>query len=250
MMWGSPGMIDRERVRELLRRPVFLVTVAAVVVALIAGGFAWNLGRAPKAIADASHPSPAGSAGASPGTGSMASDDPWSSLDPSATFEPLSGDAATPTAVLTARGATGAVVPLDTGFRLASADGTPASILATRLTVQPVFAFSVAPETGDQAALLTPAAPLQPGTIYRFTLADPTGTPLDSWAFQARQPLRVVGTLPDNQAADVPIDTGIEITFDQDGVADAESHVSVAPPTPGRFEQHGRTLAFFFFNDM
>jgi hypothetical protein len=237
-------MIDRERVRELLRRPAFLVTVAAVVVALIVGGFAWNLGRTPDAIADASHPSPTGSAGSSPGTGSVAGDDPWSSLDPSATFQPLSGDAAARAAVLTARGATGAVVPLDASFRLASADGTPASILATRLTVQPDFAFSVAPEAGDQAALLTPAAPLQPGTVYRFALASPAGVPLDSWAFQAHQPLRVIGTLPDNQAADVPVDTGIEITFDQDGVADAESHVSVAPATPGRFEQHGRTLAF------
>ena len=237
-------MIDRERVRELLRRPAFLVTVSAVVVALIAGGFAWNLGRAPDAIADASHPSPTAPAGSSPGTEPIAEGDPWTSLDPSATFEPLSGEAPAPTAVLTARGATGSVVPLDTGFRLASADGTPASILATRLTVQPDFAFSVAPEPGDEAALLTPAAPLQPGTIYRFALADPAGTPLDSWAFQARQPLRVVGTLPDNQAADVPGDTGIEITFDQDGVADAESRVSVAPATPGRFEQHGRTLAF------
>jgi hypothetical protein len=238
-------MIDRERVRTLLRRPGFLAIVAAVVVAVVAGGLAWNLGRPTDArVANDSRPSPTALAGSSPGTDPLAAGDPWASLDPSATFEPAAGEAAPPTAVLTARGATGAIVPIDTGFRLASADGTPASVLATRLTVQPTFAFAVAPEAGDQAALLTPAEPLQPGTVYRFELAGPGGVPLDSWAFQARQPLRVVGTLPENQAADVPVDTGIEITFDQDGVADAETHVSVAPATRGRFEQHGRTLAF------
>jgi len=238
-------MIDRERVRTLLRRPGFLAIVAAVTVAVVAGGLAWNLGRpSDGTLADVSRPSSGALAGSSPGTDPLAEGDPWASLDPSATSEPAAGEVAAPTAVLTARGATGAVVPLDTGFRLASADGTPASVLATRLTVQPTFAFAVAPEAGDQAALLTPAEPLQPGTIYRFELAGPGGVPLDSWAFQARQPLRVVGTLPENQAADVPVDTGIEITFDQDGVAGAETHVSVAPATPGRFEQHGRTLAF------
>ena len=42
----------------------------------------------------------------------------------------------------------------------------------------------------------------------------------------------------------VPLTTGIEITFDQDGVTDAASHVTIEPKTAGRFEQHGRVLAF------
>ena len=40
------------------------------------------------------------------------------------------------------------------------------------------------------------------------------------------------------------MNTGIEITFDQDGVTDAASHVTIEPKTAGRFEQHGRVLAF------
>ena len=38
--------------------------------------------------------------------------------------------------------------------------------------------------------------------------------------------------------------TGIEVTFDQDGVVDAASHMTIEPEDRGRFEQHGRTLAF------
>ena len=243
--------IDGQAVREMLRRPALLATVAAVVVALVAGGLAWNATQ-PTAgnLADASLSSPtappAGSPAANPSSGASPSamPDPWASLDPSSSSEPLAGATAGSSAVLTARGAKGAVVPLDTGFRLASADATPASTLAARLTVKPSLAFSITPEAGDRAVLLTPAQPLEPGAVYRFALAGAGGELLDSWAFQARQPVRVVGTLPDNQATDVPVDTGIEVTFDQDGVVDPASHVSVEPATPGRFEQHGRTLAF------
>ena len=64
------------------------------------------------------------------------------------------------------------------------------------------------------------------------------------WAFQARQPLRVVTTLPRDTDTDVPLNTGIEVTFDQDGVVDAAAHMTVEPETKGRFEQHGRVLAF------
>jgi hypothetical protein len=220
-----------------LRRRAMLVTVAAVAVAIVAGGLAWNTApRTDGRVADASQPSR--TASASDGR------DPWASVEPSASFEPLAGEDPTPTAVLTARGAKGLVVPLNTGFRLASVDATPASRLAARLTVEPAFAFSVKADADDRAATLTPKKPLMPGTVYRFALTGSAGELLDTWAFQARQPLRVVGMLPENQATDVPLDTGIEVTFDQDGVTDAASHVTVKPATRGRFEQHGRTLAF------
>ena len=66
----------------------------------------------------------------------------------------------------------------------------------------------------------------------------------NSWAFQAEQPLSVVSTVPEDRETGVPLDTGIEITFDQDGVTSAASHVTITPKTPGHFEQHGRVLVF------
>ncbi|MDO8485618.1 MAG: Ig-like domain-containing protein, partial [Candidatus Limnocylindrales bacterium] len=57
-------------------------------------------------------------------------------------------------------------------------------------------------------------------------------------------PLRVVTTLPYSGATDVPVTTGIELTFDQDGTVDVASHFSIEPVVNGRFEQHGRTVVF------
>jgi alpha-2-macroglobulin len=147
-------------------------------------------------------------------------------------------------AELTAGAANGPVVALDSDFRLASLDGSPAAELATRLSVKPALDLAVDPEADGTAVHLRPAAPLRPGIVYRFTLAGTDGRPVDSWAFQAKQGVQVATTVPGNTETDVPLDTGIEITFDQDGVVDPASHVVIRPTTEGRFEQHGRTLAF------
>ena len=229
----------------LLRRRAVAATVAVLATALVAGLFAWNGGRqGDGSVADTSHPS---ASDVALGSGDPAPSDrprPSASAEPSETYEPLTGVAAAPTALLTARGASGVIVPLEASFRLESVDGTPASALAARLTVEPAFTFSVKKEGGDHAVLLAPARPLKPGTVYQFALRGDAGQLLDTWAFQAKQPLRVVGTLPETRSADVPLDTGIEVTFDQDGVADAASHFTIKPDAKGRFEQHGRTLAF------
>ena len=235
------GLVER-LTTEPVRRRAMVVTVGLVAVAIVAGSLAWH--TAPQTDQIVANASASPRSANSPSPASSEGRDPWASIAPSSSFEPLAGESPTPTAALTARGAHGVVVPLDASFRLASLDATPASRLAARLTVEPAFAFSVKADAADRAAVITPASRLVAGTVYRFALSGASGELLDTWAFQARQPLRVVGTLPNHQTTDVPIDTGIEVTFDQDGVADAASHFTIKPATPGRFEQHGRTLAF------
>ncbi len=222
--WGLPSR---------LRWPAIGLAAAAVVVAVVATTLPWQPGPAPNLAAvspSASAPSPR-------------------SLEPGATSDPLATDrppilAYTPRARLTAGSATGAVVALDSDFSLASLDGTPAVELAARITVEPALELAI--EDGPDAGTvrLRPAQPMQPGVVYRFTLAAANGQPEDSWAFQARQSVRVVGTTPGDTETDVPVDTGIEVTFDQDGVVDPSSHFKIEPTTRGRFEQRGRTLAF------
>jgi len=232
------------RLPASLRQRAVGATVAVVATALVAGLLAWNGGRpAGGSGVDASHP--AASDVASGSGGPTPSDRPGSSTAPSAaTYVPLTGVSPAPTALLTARGATGVVVPLDASFRLESTDGSSANALAAGLSVEPAFTFTLKQVAGDRAVVVAPARPLKAGTVYRFALRGGGGQLLDTWAFQAAQPLRIVGTLPATQSSDVPLDTGIEVTFDQDGAGDAASHVSIKPTTPGRFEQHGRTLAF------
>ena len=227
--------------RHLLRpdrRPRAIALTAGVIsIVVVTGLLAWSDGRPHDGPRPTSGPIANASAGASPG--------PAASADgPSVGFTRLTGASPAPAVRMTASGARGRVVPAAARFRLETTDGTAASALAAGLTVEPAFAFSATPETGDRALVVRPDRPLAAGTAYRFTLRGADGRLIDTWAFQAAQPLRIVGMLPGAEATGVPLDTGIEITFDQDGVVDAASHVAIDPPTPGRYEEHGRTLAF------
>jgi hypothetical protein len=105
------------------------------------------------------------------------------------------------------------------GFRLWATGAVPLASLLGRLRVEPTLAYRVVPEADGRGATLRPPAPLEPGASYRFTLVDPAGAPLTGWAFQVAGPPRVVATIPADERTDVPISAGIEITFDQDGVA-------------------------------
>jgi hypothetical protein len=236
-----PGGVDRSRqagragfaLPRRFRWPAVAGVVAVVSVAVLATMLPWQ----------------AGSTGNGLVTSSASPNAPVSVNDPG--VEPGSTPterppilAYTPTASLMAGTTAGGVVALDSDFLLASVDGTAAAELASRITVEPAVELAVEPGPDQTSVRLRPTARLQAGRVYRFTLTAPDGRPLDSWAFQARQSVQVASTVPGDTYTSVPLDTGIEVTFDQDGALDAASHFQIRPRTEGRFEQHGRTLAF------
>jgi hypothetical protein len=143
----------------------------------------------------------------------------------------------------TSRVAAGAL--LDTGFRLASLDGSDPVALAGRLLADPPLDLRVTRSDGA-IALLEPSAPLRPGQAYRLSLRGPDGLLQGAWAVQAVRPLHVVTTVPGDESTDVPRDTGIEVTFDQDGVDldEARRFIAIDPAVDGTFVQEGRTIAF------
>jgi len=160
----------------------------------------------------------------------------WASVDlpplkPVASLEP------------TLMGAAG--VAVDTAFRLRSLDASPVAALSTSLTVEPDLRLRADAPAGD-TVVLHPASALVAGTTYRFRLRRPDGTVAGAWSITAAKPLHVVGTLPSDETTDVPLDTGIEISFDQGGLTQdvLGEFVTVTPAVAGRFEVHGRVAAF------
>ena len=162
-------------------------------------------------------------------------DEPWGRLDL---------PAIEPAATLVATEVDRAGVATNTAFTLTSLGATPAVALARAIVVAPSIDLAVEAGANAETATIHPTDPLVPGRLYRFTLRSPDGTVSGSWAFQVQSPLRVVTTLPYNGATDVPVTTGIELTFDQDGTVDAASRFSIEPAVKGRFEQHARTFVF------
>ncbi|HLA15852.1 MAG TPA: hypothetical protein VJZ72_03035 [Candidatus Limnocylindrales bacterium] len=132
----------------------------------------------------------------------------------------------------------------DTTFRLASLTDEPAASLAARLEATPPTAFVASAGSDPTEAVLRPKTALTPGSLYRIALRGPDGSLAGSWAFRVRTAVHVINVIPGDQTTGIPNRTGIEITFDQDGVADMADHFSIVPKVDGRFERHGRTQVF------
>ncbi|HJP88283.1 MAG TPA: Ig-like domain-containing protein [Candidatus Limnocylindrales bacterium] len=130
-----------------------------------------------------------------------------------------------------------------TAFTLRSFTATPALQLAKHLVINPSVAFRVEAGPTPDTARIKPAKALDPSTRYRFRL-ESNGVVEGSWIYITRGPLHVTGTLPADKAVGVPVNTGIELTFDQDQTTGVAERFSIEPKTTGRFEQHGRVWSF------
>ena len=188
-----------------------------------------------------SAPGPSSATAASPGA-SPAAASPGAS--PAADWAGVEVGALPVVATLEATTQDIAGVAPTTTFALASRSGEPVRAIAERLEVSPTAQFTVAPSADGRSATLTPKAALTAGRTYRVTLRTQDGAPAGSWAFHVRGPVAVTSTVPGDATTDVPVQTGIELTFDQDDVASMESHFAISPAVRGRFEQHGRTQVF------
>ncbi len=106
-------------------------------------------------------------------------------------------------------------------------------------------------KTGDHTFKITPDGSLEAGSVYqakiKTTLRDDSGDRTGrtfTWALQTKDLFRVLSTVPGQNSNNVPVNTGIEFSMSMKGWTDATSSFSITPAAVGRFETHGRTLAF------
>ena len=135
-------------------------------------------------------------------------------------------------------------------FVLKAKEPISAAAVKAALTVSPKTDFEVKAENGTEFTI-APKTSLTENTVYRFGLAatetNGAGEAKQrdySWAFQIKNPFRVVKTLPRDEAAYVPTDTGIEVTFSHENFRDFEKYFEITPTVTGRFERHKRTIVF------
>ncbi len=102
----------------------------------------------------------------------------------------------------------------------------------------------------DGVYLLTPVKELDPGEVYKITIdaeikEENEIKPREfSWAIQTQDTFRILNSTPGNQTGYVPVDTSIEVTMSKVGWAKPDQYFEITPKVLGRFEEHGRILAF------
>ena len=63
------------------------------------------------------------------------------------------------------------------------------------------------------------------------------------WSFQAQGKFKITGSLPGGKKTEVPLTTGIELTFSQDDFKNPEPYLTISPTIQFRTEKHGQTWA-------
>ncbi len=96
----------------------------------------------------------------------------------------------------------------------------------------------------DRHAVVRAATAFPTGALLRFQLAGPDGALVSSWAYEIDRAPHVVSVLPGAGVSEVPVTTGIELAFDQDGIAVSADDLTIAPAVGGHVETFGRHVAF------
>jgi len=118
--------------------------------------------------------------------------------------------------------------------------------LRQSLKIIPEIPVKIKKRTETEWKIL-PQKPLEKGKIYRFilhSLIKSTQAQDLSWAFQIETPIEISGSLPADKATNVPLNTSIEIYFNNPQFSQWEKYFEINPKVEGRFEKHQNTLIF------
>ena len=95
----------------------------------------------------------------------------------------------------------------------------------------------------ERELLITPAARFLYNSLYIFRLAREGKSDI-TWAFQTVNRFQITSGFPGNQAVNVPVSTGIEITFSSEDHSPINDYFSISPNAAGEFIQRGNTTVF------
>ena len=114
-------------------------------------------------------------------------------------------------------------------------DDLTVEVLQKELTINPTMEYTLSEQ--EEGIVITPNQALEPNTTYVFAVNGIT------WAYRTAADFVLLGNFPRNQSTNVPINTGIELIFNYEG-AQVEDYFEIEPNVKGKFEQHGRVVAF------
>ena len=96
---------------------------------------------------------------------------------------------------------------------------------------------------GENTFRITPAERLSHNNLYILRISHPDGS-YTTWTFQTTARLQISAILPFNQSTNVPVNTGIEISFSLDNHTPIDDFFSIRPEVSGSFITRGTTSVF------
>ncbi|MBL7078161.1 Ig-like domain-containing protein [Candidatus Shapirobacteria bacterium] len=134
----------------------------------------------------------------------------------------------------------------NTTFLLSSQAPLNTAELEQSLTIIPALSLEIK-QTKENEWEITPSKELAKGEIYQFKLPSLIGgvqAQEISWAFQVQTPLEITGSLPADKITDVPLNSPIEIYFNNPEFTPDQNYLEINPSLDGHWEKHQNTLVF------
>jgi hypothetical protein len=134
-----------------------------------------------------------------------------------------------------------------TMFGLSGIDTLSSFVLRTPTADAPQISIDGQPEPtitreDGNTYIITPSIPLTPNSVYVLRLSR-GGTDI-TWAFQTAVNFEITSTLPRNQSTNVPVRTGIEVSFSYGEEIDISKNFAIYPAVEGRFIHRDSTAVF------
>jgi len=111
--------------------------------------------------------------------------------------------------------------------------------------VKKIFAAITGKSENGSVFEIKPFEHLGTDQIYRAEISDSDYADHEySWAFQVKAKFQIIQTFPRNKGTTVPLNSGIEITFNRENLANPQDYFEISPKIDGTFEQHNGTVVF------
>ncbi|MCD4705145.1 Ig-like domain-containing protein [bacterium] len=136
-------------------------------------------------------------------------------------------------------------------YILKSKEPVKTKLIKENLKFDPVIDYKIK-EVSDTEWKIIPQKLIEPNTILKAKLkisyldeSEKQNEYEYSWVYQIKDTFKVIHSIPGQATTNVPLTTGIEITFSHDNFSkEYQKYFSIEPIVKGKFEKHGRTLVF------
>lgn len=134
-------------------------------------------------------------------------------------------------------------VDVKSSFKILCEAGSSEVSIKSALKITPLQNYRIKKVSSKEFNLIFEKN-MEPNKIYKFELANTDNLNTRSWAFQTQKAFKVIRTLPRDKGTSVPVDTGIEISFNYENMESLDNYFEILPKTKGSFEYHKKTVVF------
>ncbi|MDP4181787.1 MAG: Ig-like domain-containing protein [Bacillota bacterium] len=130
----------------------------------------------------------------------------------------------------------------ESGFLLKSSEDISLSKLEGIISIEGEPA-PVVSQNGTKTFNIKPARILEQNKLYTFKIKSVDNKEI-TWTYQTSAAFKILSVFPADRTVEVPVNTGIEIYFNNEDYEDLSAYFDISPKVQGRFERHKTVMVF------